>query len=424
MASYYRRFIPNFAKWAGPLHALIVPASFKQKIRKGEMKKSDLPEFRWTQECQEGFDQLKKALIEAPVLAYPDYTKPFILETDTSLKGLGAVLSQKGDDNEVHVIAYASRSLRPSEKSMRDYSSAKIELMALKWSVCDKFKDYLLGSKFTVFTDNNPLCYIRSSKLGAAQIRWLSELALYDFDIVYRTGKSNLVADALSRRPEVEKEMEKEIISDDDDEWIAVSYQVEDKSGFISSAEFNQAISELVGGTKVDKKLKDRIHATDLAKEKMEGKNIEIATGMVGLFDGVTPKEMAEYQRQDNQISPILEYVEKDQKPPKKFVYQIKSKLSRKLVLQWDRLILKQGVLHQLYIFNEIEYHQLVLPQRFHRKILVSLHDHMGHQGMDRTIDLLKERVYWPSMVKDTQNWVIGCRHCQVARGDYNQPKP
>ena len=70
---------------------------------------------------------------------------------------------------------------------MRDYSSAKIELMPLKWSICKKFKDYLLWSKFTVFTDNNPLCYIKFSKLGAAQIRWLSELALYDFDIVYRT---------------------------------------------------------------------------------------------------------------------------------------------------------------------------------------------------------------------------------------------
>ena len=125
--------------------------------------------FNGPRACQEGFDQLKKALTEAPVLAYPDYSKPFILETDASLKGLGAVLSQKGDDNEIRVVAYASRSLRPSEKSMRDYSSAKIELMALKWSVCDKFKDYLLGSKFTVFTDNNPLCYIKSSKLGVAQ---------------------------------------------------------------------------------------------------------------------------------------------------------------------------------------------------------------------------------------------------------------
>ena len=82
---------------------------------------------------------------------------------------------------------------------MWDYSSTKIELLALKWSVCEKFKDYLLGSKFTVYTDNNPLVYIKTSKLGAAQIRWLSELALYDFDIVYCTGKSNLVADALSQ---------------------------------------------------------------------------------------------------------------------------------------------------------------------------------------------------------------------------------
>ena len=425
LASYYRRFIPNFAKWAGPLHALIVPASFKQKIRRGEMKKSDLPEFQWTPACQEGFDQLKKALTEAPVLAYPDYSKPFILETDASLKGLGTVLSQKGDDNEIRVVAYASRSLRPSEKSMRDYSSAKIELMALKWSVCDKFKDYLLGSKFTVFTDNNPLCYIKSSKLGAAQIRWLSELALYDFDIVYRTGKSNLVADALSRRPEVEEEIEKEIPSEsDDDEWIAVSYQVEEQGGRISSMEFNQVISELVGGTKIDKKLKDRIQVTDVAKEKLNGKTIEVATGMVSLFDSITPKEMAEFQRQDNQIAPIFTHVEQDQKPSKKVTYQIRSKLARKLALQWDRLILKQGVLHRLYIFNEMEYHQLVLPQRYHRKVLTALHDHMGHQGIDRTLDLLRERVYWPSMAKDAQNWVTNCRRCQIARGDYNQPKP
>ena len=425
LASYYRRFIPNFAKWAGPLHALIVPASFKQKIRRGEMKKSDLPEFQWTPACQEGFDQLKKALTEAPVLAYPDYSKPFILETDASLKGLGAVLSQKGDDNEIRVIAYASRSLRPSEKSMRDYSSAKIELMALKWSVCDKFKDYLLGSKFTVFTDNNPLCYIKSSKLGAAQIRWLSELALYDFDIIYRTGKSNLVADALSRRPEVEEEIEKEVLPEsDDEEWIAVSYQVEEQGGRVSSMEFNQVISELVGGTKIDKKLKDRIQVMDVAKDKLNGKTIEVATGMVSLFDSITPKEMAEFQRQDNQIAPIFTHVEQDQKPSKKVTYQIRSKLARKLALQWDRLILKQGVLHRLYIFNEMEYHQLVLPQRYHRKVLTALHDHMGHQGIERTLDLLRERVYWPSMAKDAQNWVTNCRRCQIARGDYNQPKP
>ena len=218
---------------------------------------------------------------------------------------------------------------------MRDYSSAKIELMALKWSICDKFKDYLLGSKFTVFTDNNPLCYIKSSKLGTTQICWLSELTLYDFDIIYRTGKTNLVADALSRHPEVNEEIEKKAISEsDDDDWIAVSYQVEEQGGRISSAEFNQAISELVGGTKIDKKLKDRIHVMDIVQEKLGGKTIEVATRMVGIFDGILSKEMAEYQQQDNQIAPIIKYVEEEKKPPKKFTYQIRSKLAHKIALQ------------------------------------------------------------------------------------------
>ena len=84
----------------------------------------------------------------------------------------------------------------------------------------------------------------------------------------------------------------------------------------------------------------------DVAKEKLNGKAIEVATGMVNLFDSITPKEMAEFQCQDNQIAPILTYVEQNQKPSKKVTYQIRSKLARKLALQWDRLILKQGVLH------------------------------------------------------------------------------
>ena len=117
------------------------------------------------------------------------------------MKGLGTVLSQQQKDGSICVIAYASRSLRPSERSMRNYSSAKLELLVLKWAVTEKFWDYLLGSQFQVYTDNNPLAYIQESKLGASQIQWLSELALFDFTIKYQTGCSNRAADALSHHP-------------------------------------------------------------------------------------------------------------------------------------------------------------------------------------------------------------------------------
>ena len=106
LASYYHRFIPSFAKWSKPLNALIVLPAHQAKVHHGEMKKLELTKFVWSKECQEGFDTLKHALTTAPVLAYPDYTQPFILETHASLKGLGAVLSQKHKDGEVRVITY------------------------------------------------------------------------------------------------------------------------------------------------------------------------------------------------------------------------------------------------------------------------------------------------------------------------------
>ena len=119
------------------------------------------------------------------MLGYPNFEREFILETDASLRGLGAVLSQVDEQGKTHIIAYASQTLRPSEKSMRNCTSAKLELLALKWAFTEKFRDYLLGLKFTVYTDNNPLAYIQTSKLGASQICWLSKLALFDFNIIY-----------------------------------------------------------------------------------------------------------------------------------------------------------------------------------------------------------------------------------------------
>ena len=193
LASYYRRFIPQFSKWANPLHDLIHPIATTKKCARVKLPPlaSNLPPFKWTTEHLESFSKLKEALTSAPVLAYPNYTKLFILETDASLKGLGAVLTQEDDEGNYCIISYASCMLKPYEHSMRNYSSAKLELLVLK--------DYLISSKFTVLTDNNPLTYIHTSHLGASQICWLSDLTLFDFEIKYRAGKSNQVADALSR---------------------------------------------------------------------------------------------------------------------------------------------------------------------------------------------------------------------------------
>ena len=223
LASYYRRFIPQFAKWASPLHYLIRPIATTKKCARVKLPPlaHNLPPFKWTADHLESFNKLKDALTSAPILAYPNYVKPFILETDASLKGLGAVLTQEDDEGNFCIISYASRMLKLYECSMRNYSSAKLELLALKWAVCEKFKDYLICSKFTVLTDNNPLTYMHMSCLGAAQICWLSDLALFDFEIKYRAVKSNQVADTLSRQP-VNPDSPSES-SDDDEEWESVS---------------------------------------------------------------------------------------------------------------------------------------------------------------------------------------------------------
>ena len=92
------------------------------------------PTFVRVSEHQKAFDALKIALTTAPVLGYPDEIMKFILETDASLRGLGAFLSQVDETSKVHVIAYTSWAWRPSEKSMCNYSSAKLELLALKWA--------------------------------------------------------------------------------------------------------------------------------------------------------------------------------------------------------------------------------------------------------------------------------------------------
>jgi len=195
-ASYYRRVVQHFAQQAKLLHEL---ASKLYEGGKHGRQRDKPVEDNWNQGCQEAFDILKQVLISPPVLAYPIYTKPFIVEVDASNNGLGAVLSQE-QDGQVRPIAYASRALRGAERNMENYYSRKLELLTFKWDVTEKFREYLISSTFTVLTDNNPLTYLQSkSKLKAVEQRWVSELASFNFNIKYRAGKQNTNADALSR---------------------------------------------------------------------------------------------------------------------------------------------------------------------------------------------------------------------------------
>ena len=148
----YRRFIRDYAKVARPLNVLISGgnASKKRKL------------IEWNEDCQRAFDELKRLCTSTPVLAYADYKREFQLHTDTSELGLRGegVLYQKDDQGNQRVIAYASWSLTHTE---RNYPAHKLEFLALKWAVMDRFHEYLYGVKFDVYTDNNPLTCVNTS---------------------------------------------------------------------------------------------------------------------------------------------------------------------------------------------------------------------------------------------------------------------
>ena len=124
----------------------------------------------------------------------------FIVKTDARHQGLGAVLSQEVEGQK-RVISYASRRLKRTEQNMENYSSTKLKLLALKWVVTEKFRSYLLGSDFTIYTDNNPLKYLQTANLGAVEQWWVSQQESFEFTIVCRLGKSDTNDNALSCMP-------------------------------------------------------------------------------------------------------------------------------------------------------------------------------------------------------------------------------
>ena len=155
--NYYHKLIPRYAQVARPINQLV----------SGENANKKKTLVDWTSECQVAFEHLKHLCSQTPILAYADYMKPFQLHTDASENGLGAVLYQKQADGTESVIAYASWTL---SRSKRNYDAHKLEFLAVKWSVTERFHEYLYGGHFEVYTDNNPLTYVlTTAKLDATE---------------------------------------------------------------------------------------------------------------------------------------------------------------------------------------------------------------------------------------------------------------
>ena len=181
MCSYYRSFIPEFAKLASPMQLL---------LRKGTT-------FIWSDECESSFQQLKLALTSANVLRLPDWDREFMLTTDFSAIAIGAVLSQTDASTGLeYPVAYASRVLTPAESR---YAATEGEMLALVWGV-EKFRYYLYGRQFTVHTDHHSLQWLGTARFHNSKVeRWALKLQEFRFEVKYKKGTDNAVADHLSR---------------------------------------------------------------------------------------------------------------------------------------------------------------------------------------------------------------------------------
>ena len=361
--SYYRRFIPNFSKVAKPLNKLL------QNLEGTPSQKKKF-KVHWGPEQQEAFETLQGLCTESPVLAYADFKAPFILHTDASGEGLGAVLYQVQEGKQ-RVIAYASRSLSKSE---RNYPVHKLEFLALKWAITDKFHEYLYGSQFQVYTDNNPLTYVlTTAKLDATGHRWVAALSNYTFSIIYKPGKGHKDADALShiRWPEA-MELDSQTVH-------AVCEGVQ--------APYGKVETLCQGAHVVDALSNDRAPP------------------------GMTPLEWCHAQTQDPILSQIIREINSKTIGKMKIKMGMPSEM-KALIRNRTQLILKHGVLYKKARVNARTKHLLVIPQSYRQRAMEGCHDQVGHLGQDRVLDLLRDRFYWPGMHADVVSYINSCPRC------------
>ena len=376
---YYRRFIKNFSKIAKPIREVITGLENQSKR---SAKKTYV---EWTEAADSAFEHLKKLCISTPILAYPDYKLPFVLHTDSSSEGLGAVLYQK-QNGKMRVIAYASRSVSKAESH---YPAHKLEFLALKWAVCEKFHEYLYGSNlFEVYTDNNPLTYVLSSaKLDACGQRWVAKLANYNFTVTYKCGLSNVEADALSR------------IS-----WPEILAETEDLDVDLKCMD-THVVNAILTGCRSKSSLIESVSCSskiippELSQDSDSSSNIN----------------WMKEQRADPNLTVIIKLIESGQlqkrKQHGKDTPEVKSLLRIRKSLKLVKDILYRKTYTDNSSSKKVQW-QLVVPKAYRSRALVGCHDDVGHQGRMRTLSLLRERFYWPGMQTEAMQHVQQCTRC------------
>ncbi|UYV83760.1 K02A2.6-like, partial [Cordylochernes scorpioides] len=335
LCSYYRRFVPGFSNIARPLHRLT---------------ESGRP-FSWTIDCERAMDKLKQALSSPPMLAYPDPGEPFILDTDASNTGIGAVLSQTQDGVE-RVIAYFSKTLSKPE---RNYCVTRRELLAIVKST-EHFYHYLYGQKFLLRTDHAALRWLLNFKSPEGQLaRWIQRLQEYDMEIQHRKGKSHGNADALSRRP--------------------CPVNCKHCSKAETQAELN-------------------IRQLSLAEELK--------------LDEWSPEEMRKSQFEDADLRPVMNWLNAGTNRPAWEDVASCISITKSYWSLWDSLEFRGGVLYRKWESDDgqhIEW-KMILPQSRVPSVLKELHNSPsgGHFGIAKTLGKVKERFYWLAAVPVLKN--------------------
>lgn len=418
---YYRRFIKGYSSIVKPLNDLTSgypPLRRHSKVREQSGQYYDPKEpfyGRWTPACQEAFKTIIDKLTSPPVLAFADPKLPYLLHTDASTTGLGAALYQE-QEGRLRVIAYASRGLSRSESR---YPAHKLEFLALKWAVTEKLSDYLYGSQFTVVTDSNPLTYIlTSAKLDATSYRWLAALSTFSFKLQYRAGRQNGDADGLSRRPhgnlvdDLASQKERERICQFTEHHLSNPENIDAVDQEVVHAICERQLvyhstAETLGSDANISLVESLALSADAVPDSFVQEERHGGMSIVPLLSEV---DIRNSQRSDQYISHVITQIESGEKPPPTLRKELPE--IALLLREFNKLELLDGILYRIRHEGGNKHYQLVLPEDLRETVLTSLHDDMGHLGIERTLDLARARFYWPKMASDVENKVKTCSRC------------